>query len=489
MKVFRILGIALLQLLCSLAATSQTAFSPGQWTKAPAAPQPGVGHMLLLTDGSVLAISSSCNATGNWYRLVPDSTGSYANGTWQSGGNLPAGYNPLYFASAVLPTGNVIIVGGEYNGCAQDWTTLGAFYNARTNKWTTVKAPTGWTSVGDAQSVVLANGRFMLANCCTPDEAIATIKGTTVTWTPTGTGKADINDEEGWTLLPGGNLLTVDANNTADLTNSELYTTSTGTWATAGSTVVELPDTNTTTNSHELGPMILRPDGTVIAAGGTHNNAVYNTATHVWTAAPSFGGALDAADAPAALLPDGNVLFDTSPGIYKKGTKFFEWDGTAFNAVPGPPSAAIDSSYYGNMLVLPTGQVLFTDFSTDVEIYTPSGSPCTGCAPSITSVAATLTHGHAGNLIKGTQFNGLSQGSAYGDDNQNATNYPLVRITDSSGKVVYCRTHNFSTMGVATGSKIVSALFDIPSTIALGTASLEVVANGIASAAVTVTII
>lgn len=489
MRVLRILGIALLPLLFSMNAISQTAFSPGQWTKAPATPQPGVGHTLLLTDGSVLAISSSCNATGNWYRLVPDSTGSYVHGTWVSGGNLPAGYNPLYFASAVLPTGNVIIVGGEYNGCAQDWTTLGAMYNAKANKWTTVKAPTGWTSVGDAQSAVLANGKFMLANCCTTDEVIATIKGTTVTWTPTGTGKADINDEEGWTLLPSGNLLTVDANNTADLTNSELYTTATGTWATAGSTVVQLADTNTTTNSHELGPMVLRPDGTIIAAGATHHNAVYNTATGVWTAAPSFGGSLDAADAPAALLPDGNVLFDASPGIYKKGTKFFEWDGTAFNAVPGPPNSAVDSSYYGNMVVLPTGQILFTDFSTDVEIYTPSGSPCAGCAPTITSVAATLTHGHAGNLIKGTQFNGLSQGSAYGDDNQGASNYPLVRITDSSGKVVYCRTHNFSTMGVATGSKLVSAMFDIPSTIALGAASLEVVTNGIASAAVTVTII
>jgi hypothetical protein len=53
---------------------------------------------------------------------------------------------------------------------------------------------------------------------------------------------------------------------------------------------------------------------------------------------------------------------------------------------------------------------------------------------------------------------------------------------------VYCRTHNFSTMGVATGSKIVSAQFDVPSSVAPGSATLEVVANGIASAAVAVTI-
>jgi hypothetical protein len=35
----------------------------------------------------------------------------------------------------------------------------------------------------------------------------------------------DINDEEGWTLLPNG---TVDANNTASLTNSEIFSPFTG---------------------------------------------------------------------------------------------------------------------------------------------------------------------------------------------------------------------------------------------------------------------
>jgi hypothetical protein len=102
-------------------------------------------------------------------------------------------------------------------------------------------------------------------------------------------------------------------------------------------------------------------------------------------------------------------------------------------------------------------------------------------------VAGTLTHGSLNNVLQGTQLNGLSQGAAYGDDAQAATNYPLVRITDSTGAVVYCRTHNFSS-GVATGAKIVSTQFDVPSTIALGAATLEVVANGIPSTAVAVTI-
>ena len=81
----------------------------------------------------------------------------------------------------------------------------------------------------------------------------------------------------------------------------------------------------------------------------------------------------------------------------------------------------------------------------------------------------------------------LTQGAFYGDDNQSASNFPIVRITDSAGHVVYCRTHN-AAGGVATGAKLVSAKFDIPSTIALGSASVVVVANGIPSAAVQVTI-
>jgi hypothetical protein len=485
MKVFRTLGIALLALTAwSGIASSQEPFTAGTWTKVVAAPPStnGVGHIQLLSDGSVIALDSGCSATGAWYRLTPNSAGSYVNGTWTKIGALPTGYNPLYFGSAVLPSGKFIVMGGEYNACSAVWTTQGAIYNPFNNTWTTMPAPTGWTTVGDAQSAVLPSGKFMLANCCTTQEAILTLTPT-ISWAATGTGKADINDEEGWTLLPSGKILTVDANNGANPSTSEIYTPSTGAWTAGPSVGVQLEDPS----SHELGPAVLRPDGTVFYAGATTHNAVYHSTTNTWTTAPSFGGSLDIADGPGSFLPSGNVLLDASPGVFNLGTKFFEWDGTALHAVPSPPNAAAESSYYGNMVVLPTGQILFTDFSLDVEIYTPVGSACSGCAPTITSVGSTLTHGVKNNVIKGTQFSGVSQGAAYGDDSQNATNFPLVRITDSTGKVVYCRTHGFNS-GVATGTRAVSAQFDIPTAIALGSGTLQVVTNGIPSAAVSVTI-
>lgn len=498
MKVFRALGIAALALLlCSGIALTQEAFTPGQWTVLTNAPPAGVGHIQMLTDGSVLALNTTCGAVGIWYRLVPDSTGSYVNGKWLSGGTLPSGYNPLYFASQVLPNGDVVVIGGEYNGsgCVGAETTLGALYNPRSNKWVSLAAPAGWTSVGDADSVLLPSGKMMLANCCNKQEAILTLVGTTPTWATTGTGKFDENSEEGWTLLPNGKVLTVDAyvgSFTPAGTNSELYTPSTGSWASAGSTVKQLWDSEASCGgspSYEVGPMLLRPDGSVFATGangcGAGHTAIYKGGK--WTAGPDFPGKFNVADGPAALLPDGNVLVMASAGIYKTGSQFFEYDGSVLNTTSAPSNAPMDSSYYGNMIVLPTGQILFTDNSQRVEVYTPAGSACAGCAPAVTSVAATLTHGSHNNVIQGTQLNGLSFGAAYGDDSQNTTNFPLVRITDAAGHVVYCRTHNWPA-AVATGTKVVSAQFDVPATIAIGAATLEVVTNGIASAGVAVTI-
>jgi hypothetical protein len=91
--------------------------------------------------------------------------------------------------------------------------------------------------------------------------------------------------------------------------------------------------------------------------------------------------------------------------------------------------------------------------------------------------------------IVGTQFNGLSQAAAFGDELETATNYPLVRITNqSSGHVFYARTHNHSTMAVATGNAKVSTNFDVPGGTETGSSFLQVVANGILSSAVAITV-
>ena len=86
-------------------------------------------------------------------------------------------------------------------------------------------------------------------------------------------------------------------------------------------------------------------------------------------------------------------------------------------------------------------------------------------------------------------FNGLSQANVYGDDAQQATNYPVLEIVnDSSQHVKFSRTHDHSTMGVVTDGSIVSTQFDVPAITESGPSHLTVIANGIPSIGVPATV-
>lgn len=486
------------------------------WTKAVNTPPVSVGSMLLLTDGRVLAHSEP-NCTGctgdyaTWYTLTPDNTGSYINGTWLKVATLPTGYAPLFFGSAVLPDGKVVVQGGEYNcpgsNCSAVWQSKGALYDPVTNAWSATTAPAS-SNIGDGQSVVLPNGTWMLAQCCAIAFGHSTFpvyyyfdEGTLTFTTKSNStdGKLTDFDEEGWTLLPSGLVLTVDAytsNTVLTGTNSETYNSASNSWTTAGSTIKQLWDSNCSRGggSFEVGPAVLRPDGTVFATGASDcsagHTAVYNSSTGTWTAGPDIPDSNAANDAPAALETSGNVILEASPfsGTFTAPAKFYEWDGATLTSFPAPPNAVNTPSFVGHLLVLPNGQIMYTDFTKDVEFLTSVGTFNSSWQPTVTSVDSTLVAGST-NAISGTQFNGLSEASSYGDDFQNATNYPLVRIVNNTtGHVTYCKTHDHSTMGVATGGTIVSTNFDVPAGIETGASQLFVVANGIPSAAVAVTI-
>jgi hypothetical protein len=121
-------------------------------------------------------------------------------------------------------------------------------------------------------------------------------------------------------------------------------------------------------------------------------------------------------------------------------------------------------------------------------VYTSVGTFQSSWAPKITSFPATVKRGST-YKISGQQFNGLSQAASFGDEFSTATNYPLVRIENhASGHVFYAKTHGHSTMGVATGTKTVSTNFDVPESMETGRSSLVVVANGIHSKAVRITV-
>ena|SRR5579863_564965 len=480
----------------------------GTWQVAVNAfPPGGAATPLLLTDGTVIV------AEGNspvWYKLTPDINGSYVNGTWTAIASLPViggtPYAPLYHASAVLPDGRVIIMGGEYNGSGTEvWTNLGAIYDPVANTWAAVSAPSGWSEIGDAESVVLADGTFMLASCCAHPDADALLDATTLTWTSTGAPNAGFNyqDEQGYELLPNGDVLTIDVWTnypSGGATNVEIYSPSAGTWSSAGNTPVSLPDPSACA-TWEIGPAVLRPDGTVVAFGGntgcttpaTDPTAIYDSSANSWSPGPNVptisGQNFDLADAPAALLPDGNILFAASTGYGHPPTHFFEFSttNTIAQVADTIDFASSSGAYYYNFLVLPNGQIMSTDFSSLPEFYTPVGSPNPSWAPVISTAPSSVTPGSTYS-ISGTQFNGLSQGAYYGDDAQGATNYPLVRITNNStSHVFYAKTANPSNSSIAPGNSV-SVNFTVPASIETGASSLVVVANGIASASVSVTV-
>jgi hypothetical protein len=450
---------------------------------------------LLMTDGTVL-MHDGC--TPDWYRLTPDSSGSYVKGTWKKAASMDSSYGPLYFASQVLPDGRLIINGGEYNFCSPVLTTKGALYDPVKDKWTNVDPPSGWTKIGDSQSVVLANGTYMLGNCCDSGNlsVLAKIKGTKVTWSPTGSGKADRLDEEGWTILAGGKVLTVDAwlDEDKDYSDSETYDPATGSWTAGNHTSGRIQDPG----SLEVGPAILMNSGKVLQVGanacsGTNcqsHSSIYDPASGKWSKGPDLpkvGGLFySAEDAPAAELPGGNVLVQLSPGNtcgtpFCAPSHFFEFDGKKFTQVSEPADAPNIDSYQGRMLMLPSGQVFWSSDTNDMEIYTPTGKSQDAWRPTVSSSPKSAKRGAANLVVQGTMFNGISSGASYGDDVQQATNYPLVRITNkASGHVCYARTHDHSAMGISDGGPT-STHFDVPASCDAGKSTLEVIANGIAS--------
>lgn len=467
-------------LLVSAALSGQTL------TKLTHQPPGGATICSLLTDARVLCQGS---AQSNWYTLTPDINGSYKNGTWAQVGSLQSGYDPLYFAEAVLADGRVVIVGGEYNFGGFALTNMGAIFDPTTNAWTPLTPPSFWPYIGDSPSAVLANGKFLMGDKLVMSDAL--LDPATLTWQMVGSsGKADFNAEEGWTLLPDGSILTADVKNAP---NAERYLPTMKKWINAGNTIVDLhaPSTDGCLKygnnrcyfpPGEIGPAILRPDGTVFATGAlptgsrTAHTAIYTppttlTGTGSWTVGPDFPSGEDAGDSYAALLTNGNVLVEGNSG------KLYEFDGTNLN--PGPFGS-------GALLNLPTGEILVT--SSLAQLYTSSGTYDPAWQPTIISVLSAVNRGST-YQISGTQFNGLSQGEAYGDENETNTNYPLIRLTNqATGHVFYAKTHNHSTMAVATGSKNVSTNFDVPGAAETGATTLEVVANGIPSQAVTITV-
>ena len=139
----------------------------GTWTKLvnPVPGGQGVGVMELLTDGTVLVQGGSNNTSKNWYKLTPDNTGSYQNGTWTTLQDSNVGR--LFFSSQVLPDGRFFWAGGEYSTTGP-FANSGEIYDPVANTWTPI-ANFPESAMGDANSETLPDGRILCASVEGPE--------------------------------------------------------------------------------------------------------------------------------------------------------------------------------------------------------------------------------------------------------------------------------------------------------------------------------
>ena len=492
----RLLTISRILLALSALWLPEKTFGVGHWTSVATNVADNLGLIMLLSDGTVLAEGSN----SNWWKLTPDSTGHYVNGALTPRQSSNWGHQTG--SSAVLTNGNVYVAGGE-NGNGSSKVEI---YNPVTGLWSVAINPTYFGSIQDGNAMVMPDGRVLVE----PQGESEEYSGDTFLFNPGNNTFSQTTNaplmglgEASWVKLPNDNVLVIDSGGCGGSTNAYMYIPSAEIWTNAvtGGTLPNIwPNMCGTCNSNgcivsEEGPAFLLPNGNAIFFGGAGLTAVYSNG--IWSQSASLPGTLGQKDAPGAMLVNGRVLLAVSPqgdnssasdanGIGP--TSFYEYTYTANNGAGAFTNAPNPASLSGaaaacNLLDLPDGTVLLSVQTGQLYVYQPDGSPLAAGQPTIYSVQWNAN----GSLhLTGTLFNGISQGAAFGDDAQMDSNWPLVRFTSGS-TVLYGYTYNWSSTSVQTGGRIVTTEVTVPPAVLNfpGQWSLQVVANGIASAGVT----
>ncbi len=477
----------------------------GTWAKvASKAPHNNMGVMILMTDGTVIMRNTSGPGDGNgWDRLTPDKYGSYVNGTWDTIASMHE--DRRFFPSQVLPDGRVFVAGGE-NGSGQG-DTCSEVYDPVTNSWTMTGRVPGTQygkpngtpyNIYDGNSEILPDGQILVGAQIGSDPSFDCLYFNPDSNSWAIAPRALYNhDEAAWLKLPDSSILYIGI----DSRQSCRFRPQTNTWVKDAAVPVNIYDPK----GEEAGCATLLPNGKAIFFGAVKYNVLYTpsgtAAPGTWSQAADFPIIHDTlvgqVDAPGAMMVNGHILLVVSPeGLggsneFRTPVWFLEYDYTkdtftrVTSIIPGlnADSIADISCNLTNMLDLPDGTVLYgqeeTPESNQYYIYTPGSGPIPQGKPTIDNILPDRCPFYK---ITGKLFNGISEGSSYGDDWQNSTNYPLVRLTNSAGNVFYCKTTHWNRIGaVMTDSLEDTAVFETPSTLPSGTYSLVVVVNGFAS--------
>jgi len=455
--------------------TAKQAAAGGTWAPLLNGPPVGVNNCLLLSDGTVLAM----NGAGQCCKLTPDSHGSYINGTWTTLATMNS--SRLFFASDVLTNGNVFVAGGEY-GDANHYDA--ELFDSRGDTWTVVPgSPAPNFNYSDSPSEMLPNGNLLVSDSQST-YYFYNVASNLMTY---GGTCGDMN-EVCLAKLPNGAIFGVDNYGNA----AEHFVSTTGQW---------VQDASSTPVGFQGGDdqCYLLPNGQVFHVGSEATTGFYTPGSTAAVAGTLINGPnlpMDATgtnqlvggESPGAMLVTGNILLDLGPnggGASGGGPcYFYEYNYLAntFTQVgaPGGGNTYGGSPFVNSMLDLPDGSILFVggQNSGSLYVYTPAGTPLAAAQPTINGI--TENQDGTYNLV-GKGLNGISEGAEFGDDEQMACNYPLVRLTNNvSGNVYYARTYNWNNTTVQS-TNVVTTTLALPPNLPVGIYSLVVSAVGNAS--------
>src|SRR5260221_348236 len=200
----------------------------GTWSKLasqPTKPTGGVGLMLLLSDGTVLAASRvtdpsevpASSGSEVWYKLTPDSHGCYVNGSWSTLKSMKD--TRLWFSSCVLRDGKVFVAGAKYG---TGTSTAEVYDPVGDVPWTPLTVPTTLLDPSKASTVdrtknqafvdsiskILTNGSVLVAPVYPGTHGTLIYDPSSSTWSagPTPGGQ----QEASWVKLKDDSILTVD---------------------------------------------------------------------------------------------------------------------------------------------------------------------------------------------------------------------------------------------------------------------------------------
>jgi hypothetical protein len=277
--------------------------------------------------------------------------------SWSSAASYPneaGGCFPVTFTSDIQLTSGSPLIAGIYSTDRMQpgWTvtgsgvpagakiisvdsatqvTMSANATANGRRKAVVFAGTVLSCFGDDPSRLVSQRRILAGNLLNNSTYLYSIDSNS--WTQAATKVYDdSSDEEGWTGMSGGLILTYDLDPTIETGHghAELYNPATDHWSgispADGTANGNLPVLSSTVLGFELGPVLRLQDGRGFVIGANQHTALYRQGTNTWSAGPDTFGTLSnpfgsieralfgADDAPAALMPNGHVLFAADAG-------------------------------------------------------------------------------------------------------------------------------------------------------------------------------